>query len=77
MGCWLAPERISKGWSQPLSKLALDANTPGVFVLRDGANRPLHQLRTGRFVILFYPRIADLPPYIVDLVKLQEHFAFR
>ena len=58
-------------------QLALDANAPGVFALRDGANRPLHQLRTGRFVILFYPRIADLPPYIVDLVELRDHSPFR
>ena len=51
-------------------RLALDAEVPGVFILRDAAGRPLHPMRVGRFAIIFYPRAAEFPPYIVDLVEL-------
>ncbi len=51
-------------------QLALDANGPGVFALKDGEGRALYQLRTGRCVILFYPRDGELPLYIVDVRRI-------
>jgi hypothetical protein len=51
-------------------QLALDPDMPGLFAFKDDVGRLLHQLRSGRFVVIFYPQQGELPLYIVDLRRI-------